>query len=397
MSNSIDLNNSGIVIKKGEKGFVDLKELMFSSEHQIVILDTETQKAEQKYISRLPLIFSIDFRGKAKNPPEIVLLINPESLSFSTSKKINSEFTRGGYVTEEWGNMQENLQFSGKIGGYYVLNPQIDFSGLNRYERSKSPSFKNLMNLFMMYRNNGMIYDNTTKAPEGNRSNKLIRNKKLQTVNNRIPKIIKKAKNRIIDVGDVYLNYDGIIYRGSFDEFSIEESADSPYTLSYKFGFTVRSKKEINKRSDLVYTQNSNDPRDAAVNREAANRIQKFKETVNSISVSEIQENTTTRQVDSVSSITKSEVARESLRSQIKYLNEEKLSIDNEDISNMANDFSKMNSSNFKESQEGVFSNFSTNMKILEKNNQASNFNKAQELTQKAVQNLNEKKKLSSK
>jgi hypothetical protein len=396
MSNSLDLSSSGILVK-GEKGFVDLKELMFSSEHQIIILDTETKKAEQKYISRLPLIFSIDFRGKAKNPPEIVLLINPESLSFSTSKKINSQYTRGGYVTEEWGNMQENLQFSGRIGGFYVLNPQIDFSGLNRYERSKSPSFKNLMNLFMMYRNNGMIYDNTTKASEGNKSNKLIRNKKLASVNNRIPKMIKKAKNRIVDIGDVYLNYDGIIYRGSFDEFSIEESADSPYTLSYKFGFTVRSRREINKRPELVYTQNSNDPRDSSVNRDAANRIQKFKETVNNISTSEIQANSTNRTVDGVSSITKSEVVRETLRSQINYFNDEKLNLDNEDINNLASDFNKINSSNFQESQEGIFSNFTTNMKILGKNNQGSNFEKGQQITQKAVQTLNEKKKLSSK
>lgn len=395
MTNAVDFNNSGIIISKNEKGFVDLKQLMFTYEHQFVILDTETNKAEQKYISRLPIIFSIDYRGKSPNPPEIVLLINPENLSFSTSKKINSEFTRGGYVTEEWGNMQENLQFSGRIGGYYVLNPKIDFSGLNRYERSKSPSFKNLMNLFMMYRNNGMIYSNSTRSKFNNTTNKLIRNKTLETEKERIPKIIQKTKNRITDVGDVYLNYDGTIYRGSFDDFSIEESADSPYTLSYKFSFTVRSKKEIDKRPNMVHTQDSSDPRDSAINREETNRIQKFKEVVNSISVSEIQTNTVNRVVDSVSNITKSEVVRESLRAQLFYLDNSQLEVDNEDVQNIVADFEKINSKNYYISQEGVFDNFDTNNKILKKNN-ISDFNKAQEMTKTAVNNIIEIRKLAS-
>lgn len=254
MTNSLLKNNSKH-IQNGDGIGKNFSNLNFPSEHQVVIIDAETEKAQLKYQKVIPLTFSIDYKNSSENPPSLIMLVNPQNMSISSDKKINSEFSRGGYVIEDWGDMQDIITFTGKIGGYYILNPRIGFSGLNRYERSKSLSFKNLMNLFLIYRNNGAVFEKTVKNPERGSQDRLISNSGLARINDRIPKITQNAKNRISYLGDISLSYDNIIYKGSFDDFSIEENADQPYLLNYKFSFIVHSKNMLDYRPLELYTQ----------------------------------------------------------------------------------------------------------------------------------------------
>jgi len=419
MSTSIDLTSSGLQVKTRDGESKELSELLFPSQHQIVILDTETKKADQKVITRIPLSFQIRYNNKAEDPPALVMLINPSSLNVTRDKKINSEFTRGGHVIEEWGEMQENLQFTGKIGGYFVLNPQIDFSGLNRYHRSRSPSFRNLMNLFMIYRNNGMVYEKTLKDSQDSPENRLMRNSGLSKVNNRIPKMAKTVKNRIAVVGDVFLNYDGVSYKGAFDDFSIEESSDAPYTLSYKFTFIVQSKIETDKRTLDTYLQRSEElgdvanrkPVTSAGKKQLENRLKQLERGIRSaLEVSQEAEadnrsflaekevvSLNPRHPSRVDQVNVENYVELAAKDHNSYLNSIGLKTSPDDFSNINENFKRIATGSA--SLANSSSNNLTNVhnSILLNNGSDSNtatFNKAVNLTEEAKRNLNEKKSL---
>jgi hypothetical protein len=235
----------------------NLNKLDFPHQHQFVIIDTETdsQKAHTRPLKLLPMTFAIRYNGEAKDPASLTMLINPSNMSVQSSKLVTDSFTRNGYVIEDWGDGQDVLQFNGSIGGYYILNPTVGSSGLNRYDRSKSVSFKNLMNLFMLYRNNGTIYEKTVKSQEKSKKNRLISTTGLIKINKRLKSINESPKNRPYAMADMYLAYDNYIYKGSFDEFSIEEDASRPYTLNYSFTFVVQNRIEKDFRDLRFYTQ----------------------------------------------------------------------------------------------------------------------------------------------
>lgn len=245
--------------------------LEFSSDHQYVIIDTSTDLPKYKNISHIPMVFWIDYSRvdvNLINPPPLSLLINPSNMNVTFSKKIQTNFARGGFVVEEWGEEQDVIQCEGKIGGYYIAQSSVknapdSLSGLNRYERNKSLSFKNLFKLLLVYRNNGVIFQNTTKSAQ---RNKLIQKYGYSSVDKRVPLVLQNQKNRIDRVGDVYLGYDHTIYRGAFNTFSITEEANSPYTLSYKFEFTVQRTVLKDNRDYNFYFQSSFENADVSKN-----------------------------------------------------------------------------------------------------------------------------------
>ena len=209
-------------------------------EHQFVIFDV-SNVAQQNPVEHIPLTFWIEYNGEnvtEKNPEPLTLLINPNEVSFSSNKKIMPTFTRGGFVVEEWGEEREVLNFSGTIGAYYVIDPTKGFTGLNRYNRSRSDSFRNLQGLFLLYRNNGAIH--RVKTTTKKISDKLIRNNNF--IKEKNIKVFPETRTRIKNLGDVFIYYDSTIYKGSFNEFNITEDAGKPYSLSYTFTFTVEKK-----------------------------------------------------------------------------------------------------------------------------------------------------------
>lgn len=242
--------------------------LTFPHQHQIVLIDTSRDLASMKPLERIPLSFWIDFNDAGVvNPPQLTMLINPQTMSHGFTKKRNESYTRGGFVREEWGENLDVLSLSGKIGAYYVKEAEVGFSGLNRYERNKSLSFKNLYNLFMIYRSNGSIYQTTSRGSKGARD-KLMQFSGYTKINKRVPNIVQSSKNRIDKVGDVYMYFDGTIYIGSFDNFSIEETADSPYTLKYDFQFTVHYRTKVDTKPYINYEQLNNHLEDIYKTRE---------------------------------------------------------------------------------------------------------------------------------
>jgi len=279
----------------------NMRNITFPSEHQYVIIDTSTDLPKYKNLTHIPMSFRIDYTrvGMAsKNPPTLTLLINPNNMSLTFAKKVNPRFARDGFIVEEWGEELDVIQCSGKIGGYFITKgagipgPE-SMNGLNRYSRSKSLSFKNIYKLLYMFRNNGCIFQNSERGEEDNR---LIQSRGYPYINKRIPKVLENVKNRIDRVGDVYLQYDLTTYLGSFDNFSMTEDANSPYTLEYSFQFTVQRTTTKDYRDIDYYNQTAFENSDVAKNKQQVKTV--IKNVLNVQKAARIQEQANTADIE---------------------------------------------------------------------------------------------------
>jgi hypothetical protein len=145
--------------------------------------------------------------------PPLVLLINPRSFTRSYEHSIDYAGGWRGQITSIWLEKPISISGSGSTASQYVLSPD-GYGGLSNTNRVYSLSYQNLMSLMMTYRNNGWIYSGGTSGE----------------TNVGVP---------VLGL-NVFIYYDGHIYLGSFDSFSITESADKPFNMDYSFEFTAR-------------------------------------------------------------------------------------------------------------------------------------------------------------
>lgn len=254
----------------------------FIKEERQAAEDASDSKVYNKPLPVLPLTFIIKFRNRpTEEPITLTMLINPNTMSSSYGKTITENFTGRRTIVEDWGENQNSLSFTGTIGGYIVLNPSVGSSGLNRHDRSRSASFSNLMNLLMLFRNNGMLFQQTVKRPTIN-SRRLISQSTNLNNNRNVSIINENTQNRISEKGEVYILFDSKMYLGSFEEFSIEEDAEKPFNLNYDFTFIVQNQVELNNRGfQQPYTQSNAVFSD--VNNFLTNYSQEINQAVNSL------------------------------------------------------------------------------------------------------------------
>lgn len=143
--------------------------------------------------------------------PPLFMYINPSEFSVSYEHVVSETKTREHHVIEHWGLEQPEISGSGEIGAFYIDDNEGG-GGLTQTHRAHSAAYRSFMNLFMIYRNNGYLY-----GPD----------------------------EQISLVGSVRMFYDGTIYIGSFDDFSVSESEEKPFSIEYDFSFTVRYQKDI--------------------------------------------------------------------------------------------------------------------------------------------------------
>ena len=166
------------------------------------------------------------------NTPPLRLLVNPRSFKNSL-EKITSDgsWGRNGPIIEHWGEQMDKIEASGKIAAFYALdsNPPglltDNDPGLTRMVRNSSTAYQNLLSLYLIYRNNAGIWTEDFINPASTKTNLSI-------------------------VGSIFIFYDNILYVGSFDNFTISESDEAPYSLEYSFSFTVRAWFEMDQQQD---------------------------------------------------------------------------------------------------------------------------------------------------
>jgi len=143
--------------------------------------------------------------------PPLIMLINPSQMSRRYEASADSS-TKGryGHIVHNWLERPFSLEASGMTAGQYVVDAEGS-GGLTNTFRVHSLSYANLLSLAMIYKNNGILFAG-------------------QESDTGIPVLAMS----------VFVYYDQHVYLGSFDTFSVEDSADRPHNMAYEFKFNVR-------------------------------------------------------------------------------------------------------------------------------------------------------------
>ncbi len=140
----------------------------------------------------------------------MVLHVNPSAMNFSYAKQIERIQTKGGFVEQHWGEAARSISFEMASGGFKRL-----YSGLSNvtggvYDaggtRRETIAYDKFLDMLALFHNNGAIYDST---------------------------------GQIAFQGIIKITFDGGIYHGWFQSFSVTEAAEKPYQFDLSAEFTV--------------------------------------------------------------------------------------------------------------------------------------------------------------
>lgn len=152
-----------------------------------------------------------------KQIPPLLLLINPSGFERSYERIADSSSKgRQGNIVHMWTENPLSISCKGVTAAQYAIDAS-GHGGLTGANRIHSLSYENLMSLVLMYRNNGMIFTGKNDYYVENGSDGIA-----------------------LLPASIYIYYDGHVYIGSFDDFSVDDSGDKPYNMEYSFKFTVR-------------------------------------------------------------------------------------------------------------------------------------------------------------
>jgi hypothetical protein len=155
-----------------------------------------------------PMVFELEIKNP---PPQLTLLINPESLDFKFTPRVTESRVRwtntrdSGYIFQTHHDELDILSVSGQSAMFYID------TGLTSAERKRSIAWENIQKLVAIYRNNGMNFNSQ----------------------------MGKGMSVIESVGRVHIVYDEVLYIGSFDSFTLNEAAEKPFNLNFTFDFRV--------------------------------------------------------------------------------------------------------------------------------------------------------------
>jgi len=161
---------------------------------------------------------------------KMVLHANPKTMSVTYTKVIERTQTKGGYVEQHWGKGVDTIEFNMVSGGFMRA-----FSGLSNITggfgafntggtRRETIAYDKYLDLLALFHNNGSVYDLTGK---------------------------------IVFQGVIQITFDGGIYTGWFNNFTVNEAADRPYLFEMTTSFTIE--KEIQRFKTEPYARTGMD------------------------------------------------------------------------------------------------------------------------------------------
>jgi len=172
-----------------------------------------------------PMVFELDI---IEPPAALILLINPDNLTLKFTPKVTPERVRwttrrsSSYILHAHHDELDTLNATGKSALFY------NNDGLTSANRHETIGWENIQKLLSIYRNNGM---NFNKKP------------------------MQKGSSVIDSVGRVLITYDDVLYKGHFDSFSLNESAEKPFYLDFSFDFKVTRMINVRGQSNTVSRQ----------------------------------------------------------------------------------------------------------------------------------------------
>lgn len=152
----------------------------------------------------LPLAFQVTSpydQTKALVPHTLVSHVNPQNFAESFNKKIERFQTRGGFVEQHWGDDLTEISVDQSTGAFINIT-----TGLSSVLRQRTIAWDRYRDLYDLYRNNGSVYD-----PFGS----------------------------VVLQGWIMLMYDRGLYIGTFRNFSVEETDETPFMFRLAWTFKV--------------------------------------------------------------------------------------------------------------------------------------------------------------
>ena len=152
----------------------------------------------------LPMTFAIP--GKDGVRAQVTLLINPENMNHGKTNSAQSIYTRGGWIPQLWGPNQDLITATGRSAVFMVSG-----EGASELLKKYSFAYLNFIALMGAYKNNGYRFNDQTN-PRGR---------------TRVAELIQ----------GVEIYYDGQIFMGHFNNFTLDDTAEAPFIFSYNFEF----------------------------------------------------------------------------------------------------------------------------------------------------------------
>ncbi len=166
-----------------------------------------------------------------QSTPALVMLVNPSEFARNYEATVDPVKSRAGFVINMWLERPLTISCKGTTAGQYFFRSD-GAGGLTNFNRIQSISYKNLMSLVSIYRNNGYTYMNPAISAD----------------NAGVP----------IVACSCFIYYDDHLYIGSFDEFTVTDDGNKPFNLSYSWKFTVRYDVDTTSVADSVIAGNVN-------------------------------------------------------------------------------------------------------------------------------------------
>lgn len=159
----------------------------------------------------------------ARAVPGLLMLVNPSEFQRSYEPSVDAPKTRSGHVVHSWLEKPASISCKGVTAAQFAIDAS-GTGGLSQSHRIHSVSYRNLLSLISLYRNNGQLF--TGQSAEQSQSG--------------VPTIQMS----------VFVYYDGHVYLGSFDDLQVTDSADKPFNMSYSWKFSVRYDFDVSSVTD---------------------------------------------------------------------------------------------------------------------------------------------------
>ena len=144
----------------------------------------------------------------------LVLWANPEEMSFTYSRKVERIQTRGGFVEQHWGDDAQSLSISAATGGFMRL-----YSGLSNVTnpsmggtRRETLAYDRYLDFLALFHNNGSVYD---------------------------------VLGQVALQGIIKITFDGGVYFGWFNSFSVTEDQQKPYMFNITLDFDIEREVQV--------------------------------------------------------------------------------------------------------------------------------------------------------
>lgn len=186
------------------------------------------------------------------------LLINPSDVNFGSTQIQSSSYGRDSHIVTLWGPAQGTITGNGSSAAFFTAKGGLAGTApINA--RKDTLAFANLMSFVAMIRHNG-YYTVSPKAPpstdpkqeqkgdttapveekEITSSGENPASSQRRVTPSHLNLLTGVDKNRVVHVMDnVLVTYDGTGYLGSFQAFTLESSAESPFKFNYSFEFII--------------------------------------------------------------------------------------------------------------------------------------------------------------